>query len=218
MGRFNASEIDNYGNSNNASYFGLKNDGDIARVRFMYDGLEDVAAYAVHEVEVDGKRRYVNCLRDYNDHMDKCPLCASHNFQRVKFYIPVYDLDTGTVKIWERGKRFYGKIAGLCARYPHLVSQQFEIERHGKPGDTSTTYEIFPVGQPDGTTLEDLPEIPNVLGTIILDKNADELASYVSTGTFGAGTSYDEIPTRRESARQPIEGRRTPERRRGEAF
>ena len=42
-----------------SSFFTLKDDGDVARVRFMYNSMEDVIGYAVHEVEVDGKKRYL---------------------------------------------------------------------------------------------------------------------------------------------------------------
>ena len=55
MGRFGASEVDNYGGSGGSSFFTLKDDGDVARVRFMYNSMEDVVGYAVHEVEIDGK-------------------------------------------------------------------------------------------------------------------------------------------------------------------
>ena len=62
--------------------------------------------------------------------------------------------------------------------------QIFEIERHGKPRDTNTTYEAFPIGKPDDTTLADLPEAPAVVGGIILNKSFEELEEYVRTGYF----------------------------------
>ena len=220
MGRFNANEAENYGGNGGSSFFSLKNDGDIARVRFMYRGMNDVMGYAVHEVTVDDKKRYVNCLRDYNEPKSKCPFCEANNFQRAKLYIPVYDIDDEEVKIWERGKNFFQKMSALCARYSSadvpLVSHIFEVERHGKKGDTSTVYEIYETGA-DDTKLEDLPEVPDVLGSIILDKTAEDMREFLDTGYFpnndGAprrgerDTSDDEKPT----------GRRTPSRR-GEAF
>lgn len=220
MARFNANEADNYGGNGGSSFFSLKNDGDVARVRFMYNDMEDVVGYAIHEVEVDGKRRYVNCLREYNEPKNKCPFCESDYFQRAKLYIPIYDLDDKEVKIWERGKNFFGKISSICARYATgnvpLVAHTFEVERHGKSGDTQTTYEIYETGV-DDTKLSDLPEIPNVLGSIILDKNADDMREYLDTGYF---PNHDGAPNRPSEDREPRRddaesptGRRTPSRR-----
>ena len=225
MPRFGVNDVDNYGGSGGSSFFALKNDGDTARVRFMYNGMEDVVGYAVHEVEVDGKKRYVNCLREYNEPKSKCPLCADNNFQKAKLYIPLYDIDEDEVKIWERGKNFFGKMAGICARYASgstpLVSHTFDIERHGKKGDTSTTYEIYETGC-DDVTLEDLPELPEILGSIILDKSYKDVEFYVEEGYF---PTNEGAPTRSNSRREEESdndrnrptGRRTPSRR-GDAF
>lgn len=225
MPRFGVNDVDNYGGSGGSSFFALKNDGDTARVRFMYNGMEDVVGYAVHEVEVDGKKRYVNCLREYNEPKSKCPLCADNNFQKAKLYIPLYDIDEDEVKIWERGKNFFGKMSGICARYASgstpLVSHTFDIERHGKKGDTSTTYEIYETGC-DDVTLEDLPELPEILGSIILDKSYKDVEFYVEEGYF---PTNEGAPTRSNSRREEESdndrnrptGRRTPSRR-GDAF
>lgn len=217
MGRFMASEADNYGGNGGAGYFTLKNDGDVARVRFMYSGIDDVDGYAVHEVEIDGKKRYVNCIRNYNDPVDKCPFCKAKMYQRAKLFIPLYDVDDGRVKLWERGKKYFSKITSLCARYPDLVSHVFEIERNGKAGSTQTTYEIYEVDH-DDTKLSDLPEPLDILGNVVLDKTAEEMEQFLSTGSFddgGAGVrrrstsddSEDRFGRRRETREA---GRRTP--------
>ena len=213
MGRFGINDADNYGGSG-SSFFSLKNDNDVAKVRFMYNDAEDIQGMAVHEIEVDGKKRYVNCLRSYNEPKSKCPFCAAGNMQRAKLYIPLYDIDEGEVKLWERGKNFFQKMAALCARYASgntpLVGHTFEIERHGKKGDTGTTYEIYETGS-DETTLEDLPEIPEVLGVIVLDKTADDMEFFLDGGVF---PNNDGAPSRsRGREEQPAErptGRRTP--------
>lgn len=229
MGRFGANEVDNYGGSGGSSFFTLKDDGDVARVRFMYNSMEDVIGYAVHEVEIDGKKRYVNCLRSYNEPKSKCPFCNANSFQRAKLYIPMYDIDEDEVKIWERGKNFFAKMSSICARYSNantpLVAHTFDVERRGKKGDTSTTYEIYETGC-DDTRLEDLPEIPEILGTIVLDKSADDMEYYLDNECF---PNNDGAPKRSESARteradrdrrddsQPT-GRRTPSRRGDASF
>lgn len=197
MARFNANEAEHYGGQGGAGYFSLKNDKDVARVRFMYDSIDDVEGYAVHEVTINDKKRYVNCLRSYSDPIDKCPFCAAKKFQSAKLFIPIYNEDEERVQMWERGKKFFAKISSICARYPHLVSHTFEIERNGKPGSTQTTYEIYETGQ-DSTTLEDLPEIPEIVGGIVLDKTADDMEYYLQEGVFPPDDSDDE-PIRRRS-------------------
>ena len=183
MARFNAKEIDNYGTSSGSSFFSLKNDKDTAIVRFMYNDINDIEAFAVHEVMINGTRRYANCLRSYDEPVDDCPLCAAGMRVIAKMYIPLYDEEEKTVKVWERGRTFYSKISSLASRYKPLVSTIFEVERNGKKGDMKTTYETYVV-ETDDTVLEDLPEVDDPLGTIILDKDFDELTYYLDYGDF----------------------------------
>ncbi len=220
MARFNTETADKYGGQGGAGYFSLKNDKDVARVRFMYNGIDDVEGYAVHQVEIDGKKRYVNCLREYNEPKDKCPFCREGMFTTAKLFVPLYNVDEDKVQVWERGKKFVAKISSICARYPNVVSHVFEIERNGKKGEQTTTYEIYEVDK-DNTTLEDLPEASNPLGTIVLDKSADDMEFFLDNGYFPP--DGDEAPVRRRSSRSEEPAgeirstRRTPANRR-EAF
>lgn len=219
MARFNTETADKYGGQGGAGYFSLKNDKDTAQVRFMYNGIEDVEGYAVHTVTIDDKKRYVNCLREYNQPLDACPFCKAKMFTSAKIFVPIYNVDEGRVQFWERGKKFIGKISSICARYPQVVSHVFEIERNGKKGDTGTTYEIYPISQ-DETTLEDLPEINSPLGSVILDKTADDMEFYLENEYFPPDD--DEAPVRRRSVSSDTEDdervtRRTPNRR-GDRF
>lgn len=211
MARFGVADADKYGGQGGGGYFSLKNDKDVARVRFMYDSIDDVEGFAVHEVEIDGKKRYVNCLRDYGQPMDACPFCKAGRFQQVKYFLQLYNVDEDRVQTWERGKKFGAKISSLCARYPHLVSHQFEIERNGKAGSMETTYEIYSVGDKDETTLDDLPEASPILGTLVLDKNVDDMNYYLDNGEF-PGDGGDAPVTRRGGDRdsESRSDRRTP--------
>lgn len=204
MARFNAQEADNYGNNGGAGFFGLKNHKDTAVIRFMYNTIEDVEGFSVHEIEVEGKKRYVNCLRDYKDPVDVCPLCAAGAKVHAKLFLHVFDEEEGVVKTWDRGKKFFDKIASLCTRYNPLVSTPFEIERNGKPNDTKTTYETFAQAT-DDITLEDLPEVEEFLGTLILDKTAEELDFFLDNGYF-------EDDSEEEEEAAPVTRRGAPER------
>lgn len=186
MARFSASTVDNYGGKGGTGYFSLKGDGDSAVVRFLYNDIDDVEGYAVHEVEIDGKKRYVNCLREYNQPVDDCPFCRDKRYQVAKLFVPVYNEDEQKVQVWERGKKFFQKISSICARYNKapIVSQTFEIVRNGKPGDKQTSYEIYRTDEPaDGTKLEDF-DVPDILGSVVLDKSADDMEFYLDNDYF----------------------------------
>lgn len=220
MARFNAQDVDNYGgNGSSGGFFSLKNDKDTARVRFLYNSIDDVEGVACHEVELNGKKRYVNCLREYNQPLSECPFCAAGKFQAAKLFVPLYDIAEDKVKIWERGKKFFAKLSSICSRYPNLASHTFEIERNGKTGETTTTYEIYETGK-DDTRLEDLPEAPQVIGSIVLDKSADEMQYYIDYGVFPDDDNSNgggrEMPVRRGNTPE----RRTPANngRRGDRF
>jgi hypothetical protein len=75
--RVSVDDAEKYGGQGGGGYFSLKDDGDTARVRFLYDSIEDVEGYCVHEVEIGDKKKYVNCLREYGDPVDKCPFCEA---------------------------------------------------------------------------------------------------------------------------------------------
>lgn len=226
MARFNAGDADKYGGNGGGGYFSLKNDRDIATVRFLYNSADDVEGYAVHEVEIDGKKRYVNCLREYNQPIDDCPFCKARKFQVAKLFVPLYNEDEDKVQVWERGKKFFNKLSSVLSRCDAdpICSQTFEIERNGKPKDTATTYEIYQTkDKPDDTVLDDF-DMPNILGGIVLDKSAEDMEFYLEEGYFPPeddepvrrrGSSRrdeeeeDERPARRESSSRRS-GRRTP--------
>lgn len=207
MAKFGIGDAEHYGGQGGGGYFSLKNDKDTARVRFLYDSIEDVEGYAVHEVEIDGKKRYVNCLREYGAPVSDCPFCEAQKFVAVKYFVPLYNIDTDKLQTWERGKKFGQKLSSMCSRYPHLVSHTFEIERNGKAGEQTTTYEIYETGQ-DETTIEQF-EVPNPLGSHVLDKTAEEMKEYLRSGYFPDNASGIQ---RRGATQQSVasEERRTP--------
>jgi len=210
MARFGVSDAEKYGGQGGGGYFSLKNDKDTARVRILYDSIEDVEGFAVHEVELgNGKKRYVNCLREYGQPMEVCPLCAAKYFTTVKYFVPLYNITDDRIQTWERGKKFGQKLSSMCSRYPHLFTHTFEIERNGQAGDTQTTYEIYEIGQDDSVSLEQF-EIPEVLGSHILDKTADDMVCYLNAGYFpGDENSGNSQPVVRRGASN-ISDRRTP--------
>lgn len=182
MPRINPNEVENYQTSN-GEWFSLKDDKDVARVQFMMDSFEDLDVFACHRVKIGDKERYVDCLRTYDEPIDKCPLCAAGNPVKPVRFVVMYQHDDQKVKIWERGKNFIAKLQSLCNRYSPLSQYVFEIERVGKAGSKDTRYEIFPMDRVEPVDLTDI-EKPELLGGIILSKTADEMDEYLDTGSF----------------------------------
>ena len=202
MGRVAFDEIDNYGGQGGAGFFRLKKDKEVAQVRFLYNDIEDVEAYAVHKVDTPDSKygRYVNCLRSYDEPKDNCPFCREGVPQQVRLFIPLYNIDEDKIQIWDRGKTFAHKMTSLCSRYPNLVSHIFEIERNGKENDKKTTYEVYEVDQ-DDTTLEDFDELQDILGGAVLEKSVDDMEYYLEEKEFPPEEGDDEPVRRRTSSR-----------------
>ena len=94
-----------------------------------------------------------------------------------------------------------------------MVAHEFEIERHGAPKSTDTTYEIYEVDK-DDTIMEDLPEVPEILGGVVLDKSYEDMEYYLDNGVFPEESSYNSRqPERRTDNRREEVTRRTPSRR-----
>lgn len=203
-----------YGSGSTNDFFTLADDGDIARVRFLYEDPDgnDIDYYVVHEVEIDGKKRYVACLAIDDEgafHPEDCPLCEA-GYRRVeKLFLQLYVEEEDKVKTWDRGKTFVPKILTYINRYGSLVAQPIEVERHGKKGDTNTSYELFPL-EKDNKTVADFPEKQELMGTFILDLSAEE-CDQILDGTYvlpNSGSSNNSNVSRR---RAPSERRRNTE-------
>lgn len=211
--KINNNDVNKYGGDSLANFFSLSQNGETANVRFLYETVDDIELYAVHQVQLsDGSYRYVNCLKEsYESPEDDCPLCArgreTKNFSEkrtlVKLWVPVLNVDEDEVQVWERGKTFYNKqLLPLMSKYGEpFCGNSFTVTRIGEPGDKKTRYDIV-FTDSDDKIIDDFGDIdiPCVDGTIILNKNFDELNNFVRTRTFdGSGTEEEERPERRSA-------------------
>ena len=188
MGRMSMNNSGKFASQGNNDFFFLADDGDVASVRMLYDQPDgsDMDYYLVHEVEIDGKKRYVACnalSEDGNSlHTENCPLCQAGYKRLEKLFIQMYIPEEDAVKTWDRGRNFVQKIQTYINRYGSLVNYPIEIERKGKAGDSNTTYELF-VMENDGMTLEDFPEKQELLGSFILEVSEEDMQKMID-GTF----------------------------------
>lgn len=212
MARVSYEESEKYFSGTGSDWFQLKNDGDVARVQFMLNSIDDIPIFPTHKVRVGDKDRYVDCIRNPEDPIDACPFCAAGMRASAVRFVVMYQHEDGKVKIWERGRQFISKLQGLINRYSPLDQKVFEVERHGKAGDTNTKYEIYPLDGVDPVVIDDI-EMPELEGTLILQKTFEDMEYYLDNGSF-PNNSQDEAPVRRgadsSARRTPAPARRTP--------
>lgn len=187
MAGFNFDQVDKFvsNDDNKIEFLRLEDDGWYAKVRFMYGPGEIFQGETVHNVSADPTRpRYVVCLREEGDPIDKCPLCANKTKFSAQFYIPVYvqsivsvvrgveqETPVGRVMICQKGATFKGSLQTVI-RYTKdtgrpIVSSLFRLVRNGKAKDPKTTYAVEYIGT-DDVTLEQLPPKPEVKGSYVL--------------------------------------------------
>lgn len=211
--KINKNDVNKYGGDSLANFFSLSQNGETANVRFLYETVDDIEIFAVHQVQLpDSSYRYVNCLKEsYESPVDDCPLCArgretknsSEKRPIVKLWVPIYNVDDDEVQVWERGKTFYNKqLLPLMSKYGEpFCGNSFTIKRIGEPGDKKTRYDIVFTDN-DDKILDDFGDIdiPSAEENIILNKTFEELNNFVTTRTFdGSGIDEEEAPQRREA-------------------
>ena len=210
MARVSYEDSEKYFSGSGSDWFQLKNDGDVARVQFMLNSIDDIPIFSTHKVKIGDKERYVDCLRNPHDPVDACPFCAAGMPAKAVRFIIMFQHDDNKVKIWERGRQFISKLQGLINRYNPLEEKVFEIERHGKAGDTNTKYEIYPLDGVDSVNLDEV-EMPELEGSLILQKTFDEMEHYLDNGSFP--DDNQDAPVRRRGAEAPARRAAAPARR-----
>lgn len=189
MAKINFGEAEKY-TTGGCSYLSLKNDGDFLEGRVMLNTIDDIDTHSVHEVVVEGRKRYVDCLRDsYDAPYSDCPLCAQKKNAFVKYYIPIYDNADGQVKMWERGRTHMADISEKFSIAENdngnIVSHPMRMTRCGVANDKNVTYN-FDFFEADEVTLDELPEIPK---TPILSMTAQEMANLDTADNRGFGNN-----------------------------
>lgn len=171
-------------------YFKLQEDNQEALVRFVYSDEEEIYNDIIitHKATVDGKFRRVNCLRNYTDPIDLCPMCQKGIPSQQRLYIRmieyVRDEDNNIkayAKVWERPTSYVFTLMDKFKEYGNLSDCIFKVRRHGKPGDMKTTYSIdfanpniynSTLYPKDFSAFEDY----SIVGNAVLDLNSEELS------------------------------------------
>lgn len=203
----NATTTPNTENRARVSYFALKNDGDYAVVRFIYDSPEQFEISTIHAVDIDGRSRRVDCLRGPKDSVHSCPLCEAGVRAISKFYVKLIeyttDPQTGMIianpRIWERPASFANDLAKKCQIYNGLSQHTFIITRHGVKGSQGTTYSVdfapAEVYKPD-LYVRDFSAFDSykLSSYVVLNKSYDELKALAGNNTVIEPESAASVP------------------------
>lgn len=213
MAQYSYEQIDelrtNNGNDGpQVGFFNLQNDGQEAIVRFLVDSPADFDILTVHDIMVDGKTRQANCIRDAREDVTKCPLCTAGVKLSNKLYIRMlqYTRDnsgnvTCEAKVWNRSLKYASVLKGYLDNYGPLSDIICKVVRHGARGSMQTSYDIIPNLNKsiyrDDIYVKDTSAFEGykVLGRVVLDKNFDELADFLSTGAFPKKQSVSDEAT-----------------------
>lgn len=209
--------IENHNNStsnnedNSVKFFSLKNNNDFATVRILYSNPSEFKIVSLHKIKVNNRTISVNCLREYNDSIDTCPLCKSGNNSQLRFYIPMIqytereDKIVKELVIWERPLSYAKKLKSLIDEYGPLNESIFRIVRCGEAGDIKTTYEML-YGRPslyqsteyelDGR-LNEIAKNFDPVGIMVYKKSDEDMRVYCNTGRFpeNSETSSQSVET-----------------------
>lgn len=206
-------------------FFTLRNDNDEAIVRFMCDSTDDFEILTVHDIKVGDKYRKINCIRDFRDPVENCPLCASGTKINQRFFIKMIQYDkssdaagnviiTPKAMIWERSTAYAKTLKSYLDNYGPLSDIICKVIRHGKAGDMQTTYEIVPnlnkMIYKDEVYVKDTGIFGdfNAFGTIVMDRTYDEIMQFQMTGQFPVREKKEqasvEAPVQSYTAQQPV--------------
>lgn len=189
----------NYQNS--VSFFSLKDDGEEAVVRFIYNDPSEFDVVTIHDVRIDNKLRRINCLRNPNESLENCPLCHRGDKVNTKFFIKLVQYlpnEKGELvpvpKVWERSPSFAKTLKSYYEDYGTLNDCIFKIKRHGVKGSTDTKYDILfanpQVYKPE-VYVKDFSGFDgfSLNRYMVLDKSFEEMQTFVGTGSFPAKTT-----------------------------
>ena len=168
-------------------YFSLKNDGDEAIVRFMYNDPSELDICDIHTIKGVAFDTKYSCLRSPKDPLENCPLCKAgvKTDRRVYLKMLQYFPDgNGGIRVeprvWERSPRYVATIKTLMDEYAPICDYVFKVKRSGAAGSTQTTYTILPCN-------------PTVYTTNVYKKEDALFANYHVIGSTVVEKSYDEL-------------------------
>jgi len=204
-----------FSSDNNVTFFNLKS-GEEAVVRIMIDSTDAFEYYTVHKINFNGKERKIGCIRNSaSDAISKCPLCEAGIPVEKKFYIPMlqyFTNESGLIDvkpvIWvDRSTAMAKKVKSYLENYGPLSHILCKVIRKGN--GLETEWEILPNPNPMVYKQELYPCKPELfnnykaLGTYVLNKDYDEIKTFISTGSFPQKVQQNTAPVQTQAEAYP---------------
>lgn len=178
MGKVSIEQM-NKSADNGGQYFSIKANTK-AKVRFLYNTINDEVPYQLHEFNVNGKFKTIDCNRSEGDPLDNCKYCAEGNKPKIEVFIPLYDVEAGVIKYWKKSSYFILKtlnpVLQTLPSNQTISGYTFIISRQGS-GFNDTVYTITPdmTSPYDGKTREQFGELIDPMNTNMIAKYGTEI-------------------------------------------
>lgn len=192
-----------------SEFLSLKDDGDSVTVRFLYEKINDIPVYLIHDVPIEGetssfKTKTIGCLRHtFSEPESACPLCAKGIKQKKVVYLNVLNEETGKVMIWQRSEGFFSKtMTPYLGEYEEtgIYNTPFKIKRNGARNDRNTTYALIPlpVKVVDKKILDEIIDVEEK--GIVKQISKDGLEVIARQGYYSDTQSSEPTPTMQRPA------------------
>lgn len=196
-----------YNDERYAGLFRLPDDGDSADVIFLYRSIDDVVVCDSHYVKSSDYSGYVMC----NGQHSGCPACDKGIRIQTKLFIPMYNLSTNEVEIWDRNVRFENQLVrDVFNRYPNPSECIFRITRHGRANDINTTYQIQAIGRNTVKSYNDILtscniKMPDVILEVSPEKTNQDLRAMLNSEPSGSADDLVDYAVVPRVATQKVE-------------
>lgn len=182
------------GGFNDVKFFSLKDDGDKATVKILIRNEDDILKFAkpLHMVEINGYQNKVKCL-DAPGEPGNCECCKAGIKRQLKIMLPLYNVATGQVELWERGINQIKDLQVMLGKYGDLSQHTFEIIRSGKAKSKDTKYTMMYDPTQVDVNVEEL-EIPEITGRnfkLILDLSSEQQTEAMLEGKVTWGKKVE---------------------------
>lgn len=198
-----------YNEERYGNFLTLADDGNSAKVIFMYQSQDDVMICDTHYIKSAEYNGYIQC------NGSGCSACAKGIRTQTKLFIPMYDIENKKLIFWDRTTFFESQLMrDVFTNFPNPSEYVFEIVRHGVARDRNTTYSIQCIGKnsisfdsicaglgvkfPDAYNII-CPEIDNAKLASMLNQNPQTAPA----GTANQEYNYDFNPIPRSDAAVP---------------
>ena len=197
--------VEQFNDDRYRNLFRLVNNGDSADVVFLYQSMRDMLVADVHYVKSAEYSGYVHCIGD------GCPACAKGLRVQTKLFIPVYNINKGTIEFWDRTMKFEPQMEkDVFQRFPNPSEYVFRITRHGEPNDINTTYEITAVGRNSAMPYQQIltkcnATMPEYYENIVKTVSYSDLTRMLSAqNTESSAVTQDYVPVPRAGYQSSI--------------